>query len=97
MVAAAADMTMELATLSGRIDFTDLESWAPHATPGTIGSGSLWQDGDLSYTLEMHGNTFVQTGGDDGTVTGAFFGPSREGMGGVLVRDDLSAGFGGSR
>ena len=97
VVAAAAVVTMELATLSGRIDFTDLESWAPHAAPGAIGSGSLWHDGDLSYTVEMRGNTFVQTGGDDGTVTGAFYGPSHEGMGGVLVRDDLRAGFGGSR
>ena len=39
----------------------------------------------------------VSAGGDAGTVTGAFFGASHEGMGGVLVRDDLRAGFGGSR
>ena len=39
----------------------------------------------------------MQTGGDAGTVTGAFFGPAHEGMGGVLERDDLSAGFGGKR
>ena len=97
VVAGAADMTIELATRSGRIDFTGLESWAAHAAPGAIGTGSLWQDGDLGYALELRGNTFVQTGGDTGTVTGAFFGASHEGMGGVLVRDDLSAGFGGSR
>ena len=96
-VAAAADVTIELATRSGRIDFTGLESWEAHAAPGAVGTGSLWQDGDLSYTIEMRGNTFGQTGGDVGTVTGAFFGPSHEGMGGVLERDDLSAGFGGSR
>ena len=42
-------------------------------------------------------NTFVQVGGDAGTVTGAFFGPAHEGMGGVLEREDLSAGFGGQR
>lgn len=29
--------------------------------------------------------------------TGAFFGSDHEGMGGVLVRDDLSAGSGGRR
>ena len=97
VVAGAADMTIELATRSGRIDFTGLESWAAHAAPGAIGIGSLWQDGDLGYTVELRGNTFVQNGGDAGTVTGAFFGTSHEGMGGVLVRDDLSAGFGGSR
>ena len=57
----------------------------------------MWHDGDLSYMVEIRGNTFVQTGGDVGTVTGAFFGSSHSGMGGVLERDDLSAGFGGNR
>ena len=38
---------------------------------------------------EMRGNNF----GD----AGAFFGAAHEGMGGVIVRDDLSAGFGGTR
>jgi len=97
VVSGAADLSVELATLSGRVDFTGLESWPAHAAPGAIGTGSSWLDGDLSYTLEFRGNTFVQTGGDTGTVTGVFYGPSHEGMGGVLDRHDLSAGFGGSR
>ena len=97
VVSGAADLSVELATLSGRVDFTGLESWPAHAAPGAIGTGRLWLDGDLHYTLELRGNTFVQTGGDSGTVTGVFYGPSHEGMGGVLERDDLSAGFGGSR
>ena len=59
--------------------------------------GALWHDGTLSYGIEVHGNRFTQTGGDVGVVTGTFFGPAHEGMGGVLVRDDLSAGFGGER
>ena len=42
-------------------------------------------------------STIVQTGDDAGLVTGAFFGPAHESMGGVLVREDLSAGFGGTR
>ena len=62
-----------------------------------MGTGATWHDGDLRYDIEVRGNTFVQTGGDDGTVTGAFFGPEHEGMGGVQERDDLSAGFGGTR
>ena len=41
--------------------------------------------------------TFVQNGGDAGAVTGTFFGPAHEGMGGVIVREDLTAGFGGTR
>ena len=96
-VAGTAALTVELATRAGEVDFTELESWAPHAAPGAIGTGAVWQDGDLSYSIEVRGTTFVQTGGDAGTITGAFFGPSHEGMGGVLERHDLSAGFGGKR
>ena len=40
---------------------------------------------------------YPQNGGDVGAVTGTFFGPAHEGMGGVIVREDLSAGFGGTR
>lgn len=97
VVAGAAGLTIELATLAGRMDFTRLESWAAHAAPGAIGTGTIWGDGDLSYGIDVRGNSFVQTGGDAGILTGVFFGASHEGMGGVLERDDLSAGFGGNR
>ena len=74
-------------------------------------SGGAWGDGDLHYAVRTSGsgNTFERadaefvrdgegfdwTGRDLGTVTGAFFGPRHEGMGGVLERHDLSAAFGG--
>ncbi len=96
-VGGAAALSVDLATLAGTADFTALEQWAADAAPGALGTGTMWHDGDLSYGIEVRGNTFVQTGGDAGTVTGAFFGPAHEGMGGVLERDDLSAGFGGKR
>ena len=96
-VAGAADLLVNLAELTGSADFTGLEQWAADAPPGDLGTGAMWHDGGLSYTIEVRGNTFVQTGGDTGAVTGAFFGPAHEGMGGVLERDDLSAGFGGNR
>ncbi|MCY4408683.1 MAG: hypothetical protein OXC15_20130 [Rhodospirillaceae bacterium] len=96
-VAGAAALSVDLTTLAGRADFTALEQWVADMAPGDLGTGTAWNDGGLSYTIEVRGNTFVQTGGDDGTVTGAFFGPAHEGMGGVLERDDLSAGFGGNR
>ena len=96
-VAGAADLSVDLATLTGTVDFTGLEQWAANAAPGAPGTGAIWDDGDLRYDIEVRGNTFVQTAGDAGTVTGAFFGPAHEGMGGVLERDDLSAGFGGKR
>ena len=97
IVAGAANVTVELSTLSGTVDFTGLEHWAAHAPPGAMGTGAVWHDGEFNYRMEVRGNTFVQTGGDAGTVTGAFFGSAHEGMGGVLQRDDLSAGYGGKR
>lgn len=96
-VAGAAEMTVDLPTLSGSLNLTGLEHWSANMAPGTAGSGATWRDGQLSYGIAVRGNTFVQTGGDEGVVTGAFFGPTHEGMGGVLVREDLSAGFGGVR
>ena len=97
VVAGAVDMTVPLATLDGTLDFTALESWAANAAPEGIGTGTMWGDGDLGYTIAVSGNTFIQTGGDEGIVTGAFFGAAHEAMGGTLERDDLAAGFGGTR
>ena len=96
-VGGAADLAVELETLDGQLDFTGLEHWGANADPGPVGSGGIWGDGDLQYLLNVHGNTFVQSGGDEGTVTGAFFGATHEAMGGVLERTDLTAGFGGAR
>ncbi len=96
-VAGEASLAINLASLDGRIDFTGLEKWEANVAPGAAGSGAAWGDGDLGYTVEVRGNTFIQTGGDDGYVTGAFFGVAHEAMGGVLERADLSAGFGGKR
>jgi len=96
-LAGAADLTISLATLRGQIDFTGLEHWGVNATPGSVGSGQTWNDGDLRYSVIVRGNTFNQTGGEAGEVTGAFFGAGHEGMGGVVERNDMSAGFGGTR
>ncbi|MDE0331740.1 MAG: hypothetical protein OXL41_07715 [Nitrospinae bacterium] len=96
-LAGAADLTINFETLRGQIDFTGLEHWGVNATPGPVGSGQTWNDGDLRYSVIVRKNTFIQTGGDAGEVTGAFFGPNHEGMGGVVERSDMSAGFGGTR
>ena len=90
-------LAVELANLSGKLEVTDMEHWDSNSAPGMPGSGAIWGDGDLGYTIKVHENTFTQTGGDDGYVTGAFFGRSHEAMGGVLERSDLSAAFGGER
>lgn len=96
-VAGEAELSVQLSTLDGTLGFSDLESWAAGVAPGAIGSGTVWGDGDLDYEIRVRGNTFVQTGGDDGTVTGGFFGNTHEGMAGTLERNDLAAGFGGVR
>ena len=96
-VAGAARLTVRLPAMSGSLNFSGLERWATGAAPGPAGSGTVWNDGELSYRIAVHGNAFAQTGGDTGHVTGTFYGSAHEGMGGVLVRDDLSAGFGGKR
>ena len=96
-VAGAAELTVDLDTLSGALDFSGLERWAADAAPGAAGSGTVWGGGRLGYAIEVRGNGFARTGGDAGTVTGGFFGPAHESMGGVVVRADLSAGFGGRR
>ena len=96
-VAGDAALNVDLESLTGQLNFTNMEKWAVGAAPGAAGNGATWGDGDLGYTITVRGNTFVQTGGDDGYVTGAFFGAAHEAMGGVLERSDLSAGFGGKR
>ena len=96
-VAGAAALNIALDTLDGDLDFISLEFWNAGEAPGAAGSGTLWNDGYLSYDIEVRGNTFTRTGGDDGIVTGAFLGTEHQAMGGTLQRDDLSAAFGGSR
>lgn len=90
-------LAVELANLDGQLDFTGMEKWGANEAPGAVGSGTMWGDGELGYRIKVTKNTFVQTGGDEGQITGAFFGPAHEAMGGVLERSDLAAGFGGKR
>ena len=92
-----ADLGIDFTTVTGTLSFSGLEQWEPRATPGMAGTGTQWGDGDLAYEVNVESGTFSQTGGDEGTVTGSFFGANYNAMGGVLKRDDLSAGFGGRR
>ena len=97
-VSGAMDMSLRLSTLRGSLDFTDLEKWAPHAVPGALGTGSRWGDGNLHYGIAVAQGQFItETGGDEGQITGVFSGPRHERVGGTLRRDDLAAGFGGTR
>lgn len=96
-VAGDASLSVTMTTLRGTAAFTNLETWS--GSPGDFdpGSGTRWGDGDLSYGIAVRGNTFTDTGGDAGTVTGIFTGPSHEGAAGVVERTDLTAAFGATR
>lgn len=98
-VAGRAVLTVTLADLSGRLDFTNLEVWAQNAAPGPAGSGTRWQDGDLSYEIAVTANGFRHSAAsrDTGEIEGIFLGAGHEAMVGVLTRADLSAGFGAIR
>ena len=96
-VAGDAEIGVNLGTLAGRADFTSLETWAAEAAPGEAGTGTTWLDGDLGYLIAVAGNTFRETGGDAGRLTGIFTGASHEGVAGTLERSDLTAAFGASR
>ena len=106
-VAGAAVLTVQLDALDGprphgSMDFTDLEQWAAGVSIGPIGTGEMWGDGDLHYSMEVSANSFWRIRddehpGDDGLVRGSFVGVAHEGMVGTLVRDDLNAAFGGTR
>ncbi len=96
-VAGDAAIIVDLLELTGSTSFVALESWAAGAAPGAAGTGTTWLDGDLDYTIAVRGNTFRETGGDDGTLTGIFTGAAHEGAAGTLERADLTAAFGASR
>lgn len=54
-------------------------------------------NGDLRYFIAVRGNTFRETGGDEGILTGIFVGRNHEGATGTLERTDLVGAFGGIR
>ena len=92
-----AEISVSLSTMTGRADFTNLEAWAANTAPGDAGTGTQWLDGDLGYAIAIRGNTFRETNGDAGRLTGAFTGATHEGAAGTLDRTDLTAAFGAER
>ena len=82
LVKGDAEIQVEVATLTGAANFTDMENWTR---------------GDLHYMIAVEGNSLRETGGARGTLTGVFTGRNHEGVTGVLERDDLTAAFGATR
>ena len=46
-------LAVDLAALDGQLDFTGLEQWGAGAAPGTAGTGTVWGDGDLGYSISV--------------------------------------------
>ena len=76
-----ATLELDLGTLAGSLRFDEL----------------TWDADDLEYNVAVTGAGFSRTGGDAGVIDGRLYGVNRGGMGGTLKRDDLAAGFGGTR
>lgn len=92
-VSGEAEITVDVGSLTGRADFTEIEEWSSHKSQDSR-NWSTWGDGDLGYTIAVSGNTIRETGGDEGVLTGSFVGRKHEGAVGILERQDLSAAFG---
>ncbi len=91
--AGSARIGVELTTMAGTADFTDIETWS--GPPGTKGTGAAW--GSLAYQISVNRNSFRNTGGDAGDLQGAFVGLQHQGATGTLEREDLTASFGATR
>ena len=92
-----AQIGVEIATMNGHADFTELQSWDAGSEPSALGTGVQWNTGSLGYSITVGGNYLRSTGGDVGTVNGRFYGSSHEGVSGTLERSDLTAAFGAAR
>ncbi len=95
-VAGQASIIVNTVDLAGSAEFTNLQMWAAGIQPN-VGTGTQWDGGDLHYDIAITGNTFRETTGDDGRLTGIFAGRNHEAAGGTLERDDLTAAFGAER
>ena len=105
-----AALSLDMEDFLGQLEFTAMEfegggTWGDGDLRYAIQAddhGNTFRRADTEFDrIELpgtdYGHGYVWTGEDLGSVTGAFFGPGHEGMGGVLERHDLSAAFGGRR
>lgn len=96
-VRSKAEIGITLTTMTGRADFTEMQSWPAGEQPGALGTGTTWKTGSLGYTITVGGNFIRSTGGDAGVLHGRFYGHDHRGVAGSVERDDLTAAFGGTR
>ena len=93
-VGGKAEISVDFDTMNGSANFTELQVWPVGTLPGRLGTGLIWNTGELEYDITVGGYLFYSTGGDDGTVNGQFYGEYHEGVAGSLERQDLTAAFG---
>lgn len=80
-------IAVELATMTGQADFTDMQ----------YHDGGQWEDGMLGYTLTLDGNHFHSAGGSQGYTTGRFVGTYHEGAVGMVEHPHVTGAFGALR
>ena len=56
-----AKIQISIETLIGNAAFTGLERWATGTQPGVSGTGAIWGDGDLRYSISMDGGAGGQS------------------------------------
>ena len=95
-VAGDASVDVNLATMYGTAEFTNLRLYSVLAAPMPEG-GTTWGDGTLDYGIRVASNFLNSTGGDAGVVSGSFYGDDHGYVGGTVERSDLTAAFGGAR
>lgn len=95
-VAGDAAVGVNLATMYGTASFTNLKLFPALVVPTPEG-GIMWGDGSLDYDIRVGSNYLYSTGGDDGVVSGSFYGDNHGYVGGTVERSDLTAVFSGAR
>ena len=95
-VAGDAAVGVDLTTMIGTAEFANLRSFPVLSVPTPEG-GTIWGDGTLDYDIRVGSNYLYSIGGDDGVVSGSFYGDDHGYVGGTVERSDLTAAFGGKR
>ena len=67
-VSGSAGVNVDLDSLQGSVTFMGLEAWSSGRPLRAEGAGEIWLDGDLHYQIEVDGNAFSRTGGDEGSL-----------------------------
>ena len=96
-VAGDSVVSVDMDTMAGTASFTDMRVFARGTAPMREGETIWGDDGSLAYSIRVGGNYLYSIGGDDGVVSGSFYGDGHGHVGGTVERSDLTAAFGGER